>query len=127
MRKSVEELLRMGKIPLDDEMSNDLFNKYDELIQGLFDDNGEPLNREETEGLMKLFSDDYSDLNIGLVHSIENNQCSIDEFIDIILTCGNEEYKKSMLYRAKNWLKIHVPENEELIIKICNILEARNE
>lgn len=117
----------MGKIPLDDEMSNDLFNKYDELIQGLFDDNGEPLNREETEGLMKLFSDDYSDLNIGLVHSIENNQCSIDEFIDIILTCGNEEYKKSMLYRAKNWLKIHVPENEELIIKICNILEARNE
>lgn len=102
MRKQVEELLKMGKIPLDNEMSDELFNKYDELIQGLFDDDGRPLNREETESLMKLFSDDYSDLNMGLVHSLENNQCSIDEFVDIILTCENEEYRKTMLYRQKN-------------------------
>ena len=123
MRKQVEELLKMGKIPLDNEMSDDLFNKYDKLIQGLFDDNSEPLNREETENLMKLFSDDYSDLNTGLVHSLENNQCSAGEFVDIILNCGNEEYKKTMLYRQKNWLKIHEPENEIFNI----ILEALNE
>lgn len=103
MRKQVEELLKMGKIPLDNEISDDLFNKYDELIQGLFDDNGEPLSREETESLMKLFSDDYSDLNMGLVHSLENNQCG--DFVNIIMTCGNEEYKKTMLYRQKNYMK----------------------
>ncbi|MCM1505950.1 MAG: hypothetical protein NC177_02290 [Ruminococcus flavefaciens] len=101
MRKQVGELLKMGKIPSDNEMSDELFNKYDELIQGLFDDDGEPLDREEIEKLMKLFSDDYSDLNMGLVHLLENNQCSTDEFVDIILTCENEEYRKTMLYRQK--------------------------
>ncbi|MDE6780850.1 MAG: hypothetical protein K2J40_05250 [Ruminococcus sp.] len=120
----------MGKIPLDDEMPDDLFNKYDELIQSLFDNNAEPLNREETESLMKLFSDDYSDLNTGLVHSLEYNLCSIDEFIDIILTFGNEEYKKSMLYRQKNGLKNCGFENEEhmksLMIKICSALKDDN-
>lgn len=130
MRKSVEELLKIGKIPLDDEMSDDLFNKYDELIQSLFDNNAKPLNREETESLMKLFSDDYSDLNTGLVHSIEYNLCSIDEFIDIILTCENEEYKKSMLYRQKNGLKKCKFENEKhmksVMIKICSALKDDN-
>lgn len=120
----------MGKIPLDDEMSDDLFNKYDELIQSLFDDNAEPLSREETESLMKLFSDDYSDLNTGLVHSLENNLCSIDEYIDIILTCANEEYKKSMLYRQKNGLKSFEFENDErmksVMIKICSALKDDN-
>lgn len=129
MRKQVEELVKMGKIPLDYEMSDDLFNKYDKPIQSLFDDN-EPLSREETESLMKLFSDDYSDLNTGLVHSFENNLCSIDEYIDIILTCGNEEYKKSMLYRQKNWLQSFEFENDErmksVMIKICSALKDDN-
>ncbi len=120
MREQVKELLKMGKIPSDDEMSDELFNKYDELIQSLFDDDCEPLNREETENLMKLFSDDYSDLNMGLVHSLENNLCGIEEYIDIIMTCENEEYKKTMLYRQKNRLTEY---NESVWTKICNALK----
>ncbi len=102
MREQVKELLKMGKIPRDDEMSDELFNKYDELIQI-----DEPLTCEEAEILVKLFSDDCPDLNWGLIHKVESvfDSCSDKEYRNIIMQCNNEEYRELMCTRLDNYIK----------------------
>ncbi len=103
MRENIEKLLCMGRIPKDDDMSDELFNKYDSLIQVDYD-----LSYEEAECLVTLFSDDCYDLNRGLLHIIES--VNIDEdterYRSMIEKCNNEEFRKILCIRLQNYLNL---------------------
>lgn len=98
MKEQIKELLKMGKIPPDDEMDDELFNKYDEFIQIV-----EPLTCEEAEIMVKLFSDDCLDLNWGLIHTIETVVCSNEEYRRIIMKCENQEWRERLITRLDNY------------------------
>lgn len=53
MKENVMRLMTLGKIPNDNDMTNELFDQYDKLIQM-----EHALTYEEAEVLIKLFSDD---------------------------------------------------------------------
>lgn len=103
MNKQISRLIRMGKIPDDENMSDDLFNKYDELIQI-----EEDITWEEAESIITLFSDDCDDLNWGLVHIIESvikNKSCAQKYKELINKCNSDEYKEILLVRLHNWMK----------------------
>lgn len=61
MKNSIKEFVKLGKIPNDDDMTNELFKQYDLLLQ-----NEEPLTYTEAELIISMFSDDCDDLNFPL-------------------------------------------------------------
>ncbi len=101
MKNNIAELISLGKIPKDEEMSEDVFNKYDELIQ-----NDEQPTYDEAEKLITMFSDDCYDLNWGLMGLIEKITISDDNerYKKLISKCNNEEFKEIMEIRFKNYL-----------------------
>ena len=100
MKENIAELARLGKIPNDDEMPDDIFNKYDELLQ--FD---EPLTYDEAELLIVLFSDDCLDLNWSLLHAIESvNFHDVERYKELISKCNNDEFKEILEIRLNNYL-----------------------
>ena len=58
MKNNITEFIKLGKIPNDSDMTNDLFKQYDLLLQ-----NEEPLTFDEAELIISMFSDDCDDLN----------------------------------------------------------------
>ncbi|MFD3157346.1 hypothetical protein ACFIJ5_10865 [Haloimpatiens sp. FM7330] len=103
MNKQISTLIRMGKIPNDKDMYDDLFNKYDELIQI-----EEDITWEEAESIITLFSDDCDDLNWGLIHMIETvlkSKNDVEKYKELINKCNSDEYKELLLVRLDNWLK----------------------
>ena len=78
MKECIEKLIALGKIPDDDDMSDDLFRTYDALIQ-----KAAPLTYEEAEQLILLFSDDCPDLNDGLMRVIETVDLSEPNTVSI--------------------------------------------
>lgn len=103
MRENIEKLLRMGRIPKDDDMSDELFNEYDSLIQVDYD-----LSYEEAECLITLFSDDCYDLNWGLLHTIEsvNFDEDTEKYRNLIQKCNNEEFREILCIRLQNYLDL---------------------
>ena len=98
MKENVVKLVKLGKIPNDNDMSDELFNQYDELIQI-----DEPLTFEEAELLITLFSDDCDDLNWGLLHVIESvGTHNIERYRELISKCNNPEFKETFEIRLNN-------------------------
>ena len=101
MKENVMRLFALGKIPNDKEMTNELFNKYDKLMQL-----DESLTFEEAELLITLFSDDWDDLNWGLLHAIESvDYNDIARYRELILKCNNQEFRETLEIRLNNYLK----------------------
>ena len=100
MKDAIRELIMLGKIPNDKDMTNELFNQYDTLLQG-----DEPLTYEEAEQIITLFSDDCDDLNWGLLHAIESVDYSEDErYGELIAKCNNKEFREILEIRFHNYL-----------------------
>jgi len=98
MKEKVIELVKLGKVPNDTDMSDELFNQYDELIQI-----DEPLTFEEAELLITLFSDDCDDLNWGLLHAIESvGSYNTERYRELISKCNNPEFKETFEIRLNN-------------------------
>lgn len=98
MKDNVLELVRLGKIPNDSEMSDEEFRHYDKLLQM-----EEALTLEEAELLITLFSDDCDDLNWGLLHAIENVAMQdLEKYRDLISRCNNQEFAKIFEMRLTN-------------------------
>lgn len=102
MKENIMELMKLGKIPNDDDMSDEIFNQFDELIQ-----TDEPLTFEEARLLITLFSDDCDDLNWGLLHLIESIDIhdNIERYRILISNCNNTEFKEILEIRLNNTLE----------------------
>ena len=102
MKENIMELVKLGKIPNDDDMSDEIFNQFDELIQ-----TDEPLTFEEAGLLITLFSDDCDDLNWGLLHLIESIDIhdNIERYRILISNCKNTEFKEILEIRLNNTLE----------------------
>ena len=102
MNEKIIKLVNLGKIPDDKDMSNEMFNKYDELIQI-----DEPLTYEEAESIISLFSDDCYDLNWGLLHLIETVDIQNNEelYRSLISRCNNDEFREMFEMRLNNALE----------------------
>ena len=107
MRDIIAELAALGKIPNDDDISDELFGKYDELIG-----KAEPLSFDEAEALIVLFSDDrlLSDkcfyLNEQLFMLIESVGCQdIDRYKKLISKCSSNYYKELFEARLNNYIQ----------------------
>ncbi len=105
MQENVLGLVKLGKIPNSKDMSIELFNQYDKLLQM-----GEALSFEEAELLITLFSDDDDDLsfdlNWGLIHAIESvDYTDVERYRKLISKCNNPEYREILEKRLNNYLK----------------------
>ena len=60
MKDNITEFIKLGKIPNDNDMTNELLNKYDLLLQ-----NEEPLKYDEADLIISMFSDDCDDFLAG--------------------------------------------------------------
>ena len=104
MKENVLKLVELGKIPNSNDMTDELFDKYDELSK-----TDEPLTFEEAEQLITLFSDDDSDdcfvLNWGLLHMIETvfNADNTEQYRALISKCNNPEFRETMETRLNNY------------------------
>ena len=100
MKKNIIEFIKLGKIPNDNDMTNELFNQYDLLLQ-----NEEPLTYDEAEAIISMFSDDCDDLNWALLHAIESIEFNdIEKYKNLISKCNNIEFKEIMEKRFENSL-----------------------
>ncbi len=96
MKSSIAQLLELGRIPADGEMSDELFERYDKLLQF-----NRPLTEEEAERLSVLFSPDCDGLNWALLRAIESAGCSAEKLNELAEKCPNEEYARLMRERAE--------------------------
>ena len=100
MKKSITEFVELGKIPNDNDMTNELFNQYDLLLQ-----NEEPLTYDEAELIVSMFSDDCDDLNWALLHAIESvDFYDIERYTNLIAKCNNIEFREILEKRFNNFL-----------------------
>lgn len=101
MKENVMRLATLGKIPNYNDMSNELFNQYDKLIQM-----EDALTFEEAEVLIMLFSDDCDDLNWGLLHAIESvDYNDIERYRELISKCNNPEFREILEIRLDNYIE----------------------
>lgn len=101
MKENVLALAGLGKIPDDDNMSDDLFRQYDRLLQI-----PEPLTFDEAELLIDLFSDDCDDLNWALLHLIETaGHHQTARYRELISGCSNRMFRELLETRLNNSLK----------------------
>ena len=101
MQEAVEQLLQLGTIPPDDEISDDLFRQYDDLMQS-----AAPLSMEEADALIGLCSEDCYDLNDALMRLIESafsaDRAQTEQYRAIIAKCSNDEFREWMEARLNN-------------------------
>ncbi len=107
MRDIIAKLVKLGKIPNNDNISDELFNKYDKLIE-----EAEPLTYDDAENLIVLFSDDclFSDncfyLNEQLFMLIESvDYQDIDRYKKLISKCNSNYYKELFEARHNNYIQ----------------------
>lgn len=100
MKNNIIEFVKLGKIPNDNDITNELFNQYDLLLQ-----NEEPLTYDEAELIISMFSDDCDDLNWALLHAIESvDFYDIEKYKKLIAKCNNIEFKEILKKRFNNFL-----------------------
>lgn len=109
MKENVLALLKLGKIPDSDKMSDELFWQYENLLQSK-----ERLTFEEAESLIQLFSedsdsDDCWDLNWGLLHLIESVELgdNIEQYRNMIARCNNSNFREILTQRLDNYIRFH--------------------
>ena len=107
MKENVLALLKLGKIPDSDKMSDELFRQYENLLQS-----EERLTFEEGESLIQLFSedsdsDDCWDLNWGLLHLIESVELgdNIEQYRNMITKCNNSDFREILTQRLDNYIR----------------------
>ena len=110
MKENVIALLKLGKIPDSDKMSDELFWQYENLLQS----SEERLTFEEAESLIQLFSedsdsDDCWDLNWGLLHLIESVELgdNIEQYRNMIAKCNSSDFREILIQRLDNYIKFH--------------------
>lgn len=91
MTSSVRQLLELGRIPADEDMSDELFERYDKLLQF-----NRPLTEEEADQLAGLFSPDCDGLNWSLLRAIKGAGCSPEKLRELAEKCPNEEYAEML-------------------------------
>ena len=100
MKNNITEFIKLGKIPNDSDMTNDLFKQYDLLLQ-----NEEPLTFDEAELIISMFSDDCDDLNWALLLAIESvDFYDIERYKKLISKCNNIEFREILEIRLNNFL-----------------------
>ena len=100
MKNSIKEFVKLGKIPNDDDMTNELFKQYDLRLQ-----NEEPLTYTEAELIISMFSDDCDDLNWALLHAIESvDFYDVERYKKLIAECNNIEFREILETRLNNFL-----------------------
>ncbi len=101
MRDIIVELVSLGKIPSNDDISDELFNKYDKLIE-----EAEPLTYDEAENLIVLFSDNCFYLNEQLFMLIESvDYQDIDRYKKLISKCNSNYYKELFEARHNHYIQ----------------------
>lgn len=95
MKDSILEFIKLGKIPNDQDITDELFKRYDMLLQ-----NEEPLTYDEAEQIISMFSDDCDDLNWGLLHAIESVDFKdVERYRMLIAKCNNAEFREILEVR----------------------------
>lgn len=95
MKDSILEFIKLGKIPNDQDITDELFKRYDMLLQ-----NEEPLTYDEAEQMISMFSDDCDDLNWGLLHAIESvDYKDVERYRMLIAKCNNAEFREILEVR----------------------------
>lgn len=97
MTSSIKQLLELGTIPADSEISDELFEKYDKLLSFT-----RPLSRDDAAQLTGLFSPDCDGLNWALLRAIEDSCSTKSELLGMAEGCNNEEYAELMRKHAEN-------------------------
>lgn len=96
MISSIRQLIELGRIPADADMSDELFEKYDKLLQF-----NRPLTEDEAEQLAGLFSPDCDGLNWALLKGIESAGCSPEKLLELAGKCPNPEYAQLLKEKAE--------------------------
>lgn len=108
MHENVAALLKLGRIPTD-EISAELFEQYDSLLQ-----TADALTYEDAAALMSLFSDgdsddisdESNDLNWALLHAVETVYAAEPaRYQALIGQCGSAAWKALLQTRLNNALK----------------------
>ena len=97
MTSSIKQLLALGAIPADAEMSDELFEKYDRLL-----DFGQPLSFEDAASIAGLFSPDCDGLNWALFRALEEACDTPAELLEMAGKCSRDEYAELLRSRAEN-------------------------
>ena len=90
MTSSIKQLLALGPIPADSEMSDELFEKYDKLLNF-----SQPLSYDDAAPLTGLFS-----LNWAILKAIEEACDTSEELLSLADKCTSEEYAALLRSRA---------------------------
>ncbi len=96
MTSSIKQLLALGPIPADGELSDELFEKYDRLLNF-----NQPLSFDDAAQLTGLFSPDCDGLNWALLKAIEAACGTAEELLEMADKCGSEEYAEIMRSHAQ--------------------------
>ena len=95
MTSSIKQLLALGPIPADSEMSDELFEKYDKLLNF-----SQPLSYDDAAQLTGLFSPDCDGLNWAILKAIEEACDTSEELMSLADKCTSEEYAALLRSRA---------------------------
>lgn len=96
MLSNIKQLLELGQIPADADLSDELFEKYDKLLNF-----NRPLSEEDAAQLVGLFSPDCDGLNWALLKAIESASPSKESLLSMAEKCPNEEYAALLKNRAE--------------------------
>lgn len=96
MLSNIKQLLELGQIPSDADLSDELFEKYDKLLNF-----NRPLSEEDAAQLVGLFSPDCDGLNWALLKAIESAGCSPETLKELSEKCPNAEYAELLKNRAE--------------------------
>lgn len=97
MTSNIKRLLELGPIPADEELSDELFETYDKLLNF-----GRQLSYDDAAQLTGLFSPDCDGLNWALLKAIEGACSTTDELLSLAEKCTSEEYAGLLRSRAEN-------------------------
>lgn len=97
MTSSIKQLLTLGPIPADGELSDELFEKYDRLL-----DFTQPLSFEDAASIAGLFSPDCDGLNWELFRALENACDTPAKLLEMAEKCSSGEYAGLLRSRAEN-------------------------
>lgn len=95
MTSSIKQLLALGPIPADAEMSDELFEKYDKLLNF-----SQPLSYDDAAQLTGLFSPDCDGLNWAVLKALEEACDTTEELLSLAEKCSSAEYAELLRSRA---------------------------
>lgn len=95
MTSSIKQLLSLGPIPADADMSDELFEKYDKLLNF-----SQPLSYDDAAQLTGLFSPDCDGLNWAILKALEEACDTKEELLSLADKCTSGEYAALLRSRA---------------------------